>query len=321
MKKRIRFYKHYLSIIFTSFNVFITFTSPAQELNLLSASLANSPSNEGIKNISPVDFVVKGKVSNGSTPLAGVTVTEKGTSNATTTNTDGTFSINVSNSKAVLIFTSVGYVTQEVAISGRSNLNITLELESKEMDAVVVTALGITKSKKALAYSVAEVKSDDIVKASNANLMKSLDGKVSGVNFTSLSSDPTSSVLVNIRGTTALPSVANGNVALKGQPLFVIDGIPVGTHTFTNKDGVDFGNILSQLNPEDIASVTILKGGSAGALYGSEGGNGVIMITTKSGKGGKKGIGVSYNTSYTWDQPYQFIETQTLYGQGERAYE
>ncbi|MGN6439708.1 MAG: SusC/RagA family TonB-linked outer membrane protein [Agriterribacter sp.] len=320
MKKRIRFCKHQLGIIIASFLVFLTSATLAQELNLLSVTLTNSPAIEGIKNM-PADFVVKGKVSGGSAPLAGVTVTEKGTRNATTTNADGTFSINVSSSKAILVFTSVGYVTQEVAVSNRSTLNITLESESKEMEAVVVTALGITKSKKALAYSVAEVKSEDIVKASNANLMKSLDGKVSGVNFTNLSSDPTSSVLVNIRGTTALPSVGDGNVALKGQPLFVIDGIPVGTHTFTNKDGVDFGNILSQLNPEDIASVTILKGGSAGALYGSEGGNGVIMITTKSGKGGKKGIGVSYNTSYTWDQPYQFIETQTLYGQGERAYE
>ena len=152
--------------------------------------------------------------------------------------------------------------------------------------------------------------------------MKSLDGKVSGVNLVSLSSDPTSSVLVNIRGTTTLPSISSGaDVSARSQPLYVIDGIPVGTQTFTSKDGVDFGNILSQLNPEDIASVTILKGGSAGALYGAEGGNGVVMITTKSGRGGQKGVGVSFTSSALMDQAYQFFPEQMLYGQGERSYE
>jgi TonB-dependent SusC/RagA subfamily outer membrane receptor len=118
-----------------------------------------------------------------------------------------------------------------------------------------------------------------------------------------------------------MPSASDANVSVKGQPLYVIDGIPVGNQSFTNKNGIDFGNILSQLNPEDIDNITILKGGSAGALYGSEGGNGVVMITTKSGKGGKKGIGVSVSFNATMDSPYQFIEEQQLYGQGERAYE
>src|SRR5690606_27159098 len=153
------------------------------------------------------------------------------------------------------------------------------------------------------------------------SIMKSLDGKVSGVNFTNLSSDPTSSVLVNIRGTTAMPTKGDLNVPIKGQPLYVIDGIPVGAQTFSNIDGVDFGNIFSQLSTEDIESIAILKGGSAGALYGSGGGNGVIMTTTKSGRGGKKGLGVSVNSSATWEQPFNFIEDQMLYGQGERAFE
>jgi TonB-linked SusC/RagA family outer membrane protein len=184
--------------------------------------------------------------------------------------------------------------------------------------------LGISRNKKSLGYSVAEVKSEDLVKAANPNVLKSLDGKVSGVNFTNLSSDPTSSVLVNIRGATTMPSISSTtgrDVSSKSQPLYVIDGIPVGTQTYANKDGVDFGNILSQLNPEDIESVTILKGGSAGALYGAEGGNGVVMITTKSGRGAKKGLGVSFNSSATWDKPYKFIEEQMEYGQGERAFE
>ena len=267
------------------------------------------------------DFVVKGKVSDNNGGIAGATVSEKGTSNATTTDNEGNFSLNVANTSATLVISSVGYTTQEVAVDGKSQVNIMLAANAQELEGVVVTALGISKAKKSLAYSVAEVKSEDLVKAGNPSLMKSLDGKVSGVNLTSLSSDPTSSVLVNIRGTTAMPTKSDGNVSIKGQPLYVIDGIPVGTQTFTPKDGVDFGNIISQLNPEDIDNITILKGGSAGALYGADGGNGVVMITTKSGKSGKKGLGVSYTITALADQPYQFIDEQMDYGQGERAFE
>ena len=269
----------------------------------------------------PIDFPVRGTVKDKNGPLANVTITEKGTANATTTGADGRFSLNVASADAVLVFSYVGYNPIELKVAGKSDLAIAMEQTGAELSNVVVTALGITRSKKSLAYSVGEVKSEDLVKASNINVLKSLDGKVSGVNFTSLSSDPTSSVLVNIRGTTALPTKNNANVALSGQPLYVIDGIPVGAQTFTAKDGVDFGNILSQLNPEDIDNVTVLKGGSAGALYGAEGGNGVIMITTKSGKGRKKGIGVSFNSSAVWDKPFNFIEEQMEYGQGERAFE
>lgn len=281
------------------------------------------PKGSFIKNeiITPVDFPVRGVVKDRNGPLANVTVTEKGTNNATTTGADGRYSLNVSSGNATLIFSFVGYRPVEVKVSGKSDVSVELEQAVAELSNVVVTALGITRNKKSLAYSVGEVKSEDLVKASNINALKSLDGKVSGVNFTNLSSDPTSSVLVNIRGTTALPTKTNANVALSGQPLYVIDGIPVGTQTFTNKDGVDFGNILSQLNPEDIDNITVLKGGSAGALYGADGGNGVVMITTKSGKGHKKGLGVTFNSSAVWDKPFNFIEEQMIYGQGERAFE
>ncbi|HSB93051.1 MAG TPA: SusC/RagA family TonB-linked outer membrane protein, partial [Flavitalea sp.] len=273
------------------------------------------------KDIAPFQFPVTGAVTDNNGPVANATVTEKGTSNATTTNAQGRFSFDLASANAVLVISHVSYKSMEVSVNGQSNLAISLQSNSTEMESVVVTALGMTRKQKSLAYSVAQVKSEDLVKAANPNLMKSLDGKVSGVNLVSLSPDPTSSVLVNIRGTTAMPTTNNANVALKGQPLYVIDGIPVGSQTFTPKDGVDFGNIISQLNPEDIDNITILKGGSAGALYGSEGGNGVVMITTKSGRGGKRGIGVSFNSSATWEQPYNFLEEQQEYGQGERAFE
>jgi TonB-linked SusC/RagA family outer membrane protein len=253
--------------------------------------------------------------------LPGATIVLKGTSNGVLSDVEGRYTINLPNAQAILVFSFVGMQTQEIPVNGRSAINVTLESLTIGVDEVVVTALGISREKRSLAYSVGEVKSDDLVKAGNTNVMKSLDGKVSGVNLTNLSSDPTSSVLVNIRGTTAMPTNTDRDVSKKGQPLYVIDGIPVGRQTFTSKDGVDFGNILSQLNPEDIENITILKGGSAGALYGAEGGNGVVMITTKSGKGGKKGIGVSVTSSFTVEQPYQFIEMQDEFGQGERAFE
>jgi len=253
--------------------------------------------------------------------MPGVSITIKGTSIGTLTDPNGHYTINVPNVKSVLAISFVGMSPQEIEVNGRSVIDITMVSSIYGLEEVVVTALGITREKKSLAYSVSEVKSADLVKGGNTNLMKSLDGKISGINLTSLSSDPTSSVLVNIRGTTAMPSTSDANVSVKGQPLYVIDGIPIGNQTFTNKNGVDFGNILSQLNPEDIDNITILKGGSAGALYGSEGGNGVVMITTKSGRGGRKGIGVSVSSSATMDSPYQFIKEQQQFGQGERAYE
>lgn len=268
---------------------------------------------------------ITGKITSKDDGLAmpGVNVLIKESQRGTSTNAEGKFTIDVSGSNAVLVFSFVGYTKTEVPVGNRSVVDVVMTSDASQLQEVVVTALGISREKKSLAYSISEVKSEDLVKAANPNVLKALDGKVSGVNLTNLSSDPTSSVLVNIRGTTAMPTTSAGgsDVSIKGQPLYVIDGVPVGTQTFTSKDGVDFGNILSQLNPNDIANITILKGGSAGALYGAEGGNGVVMITTKSGKGAKKGLGVSFSTAYTADKPYMFFPEQTLYGQGERAYE
>jgi len=254
--------------------------------------------------------------------LPGASVKVDGSSIGVSTDGQGRYSISVPSSNAKLVFTFIGYQPREISVEGQKVINVQMVNVESSLNEVVVTALGINRAKKSLGYSVSEVNSDNLVKAANPNVLKSLDGKVSGVNLVSLSSDPTSSVLVNIRGTTTLPSISSGaDVSARSQPLYVIDGIPVGTQTFTSKDGVDFGNILSQLNPEDIASVTILKGGSAGALYGAEGGNGVVMITTKSGRGGQKGVGVSFTSSALVDEAYQFFPEQTLYGQGERSFE
>ena len=247
--------------------------------------------------------------------LPGVSVVVKGTTTGTITDNDGKFSFSVPEN-ATLVFSFVGMATKEVVVGNQRKIDLTLIPISIGVDEVVVTALGISREKKSLAYSVSEVKGADLSKGAGSNVLKSLDGRVSGVNFTQSSSDPSGSVFVTIRGATSL-NISQSTAA--SQPLYVIDGIPLGTTSVENQNGADFGNLLSQLNPEDIASISILKGASAGALYGSAAGNGVIMITTKSGKGGKKGIGVSVNTSLVWDKPYNFFATQQLYGDGIRA--
>jgi TonB-linked SusC/RagA family outer membrane protein len=247
--------------------------------------------------------------------LPGVNVLIKGTSNGTFTDGNGKFSIQA-NENATLVFSFVGLQTIEVPVDGRSIIDVSMTGTFLSLNEVVVTALGISREKKSLAYSVSEVKGAEITKSAGSNLIKSLDGRVSGVNFTQASTDPAGSVFITIRGATSL-NLTQSTAA--SQPLYVVDGIPMGSTSVDNRNGADFGNLLSQMNPEDIESISILKGASAGALYGSAAGNGVIMITTKTGKGGKKGIGVSVNTSYVWDRPYNFYETQLEYGVGVRA--
>ena len=247
--------------------------------------------------------------------LPGVSVVVKGTTTGTVTDINGKFSLSVP-ANATLTFSFVGMKSKEVALGTQRKIEVSLASSTIGVDEVVVTALGISREKKSLAYSVSEVKSEELAKGANSNVIKSLDGRVSGVNFTNSSTDPNGSVFVTIRGATSLNLSSS---TASSQPLFVIDGVPVGTTSVDNRNGADFGNLLSQLNSEDIASISILKGASAGALYGSAAGNGVIMITTKSGKGGKAGIGVSVNTSIVWDKPYNFFATQQLYGDGIRA--
>lgn len=248
-------------------------------------------------------------------PLPGVNVVVRGIVTGTVTDARGSFSISLPD-RATLVFSFIGMVTKEVEVGSQRTLEVTMVPETFGVGEVVVTALGISREKRSLAYSVSEVQGTELTKSAGANLIKSLDGRVSGVNFTQTSTDPSGSVFVTIRGATSL-NITQSTAA--SQPLFVVDGIPLGSTAVDSRNGADFGNLLSQMNPEDIESITILKGASAGALYGSAAGNGVIMITTKSGKGGKRGIGISVNTSFVWDIPCNFYETQQLYGVGVRA--
>ena len=245
--------------------------------------------------------------------LPGVSVIVKGTTIGTITDVNGEFRFAIPLDAETIIFSFVGMKTQEIAIANQTSFKITMEEDVIGMEEVVVTAIGIERDEKALGYSVSSVKSDQI-DDNNVNLLSSLQGKVTGVNITSLSNDPGASVLMNIRGATSLDI---SNSSQNSQPLYIIDGIPVTTE-LNFIDRVDVGNAISDLNPNDIESITILKGASAAALYGSAAGNGVIMITTKTGNKQKKGISIEYNLSSLASTAFNTIELQKEFAGGDR---
>ncbi len=262
--------------------------------------------------------IVGNILDNAENPLPGVNVVIKGTTTGVATDFNGQYSINVPNSDAVLVFSYISYQSQEVTVGDRTTINVTMEENVAELEEVVVTALGIKRTEKALGYSVAQLNEDAVTNARSANMMNSLSGKVAGVNVRAAASDPGSSVFITIRGQRSLTG--------DNQPLIVLDGIPVnnsvnnvvGRINSTNSQVVDYGNPISDINPDDIASISVLKGAAASALYGSRAGNGVILITTKTGASQKKGIGVSVNSSVAFDKAWQFPKFQNVFGAGDR---
>ena len=247
--------------------------------------------------------------------LPGVTVLIAGTTTGTVTNLSGDFSIEVPDENAILKFSFIGMESQEVVVGNQTIMNITLNTSSLLMDEVVVTALGISRDKKSLGYSVAEVDGKDLSKVAQDNVLNSLAGKVAGVAVSS-TGGAGSSVSMVIRGASSLTS--------DNQPLFVIDGVPMN-NTMNNvtemasRTAVDYGNAISDLNPEDIESMSILKGPSAAALYGSRAGNGVVLITTKSGSK-KEGLGITITSSMVIENPYKYLEKHNLFANGKRPY-
>jgi TonB-linked SusC/RagA family outer membrane protein len=248
------------------------------------------------------------------TPIPGVSVLVKGTTTGTTTDMDGNYSINVPDNAVPLVFSFVGLKTQEVAIAGRTNIDVVMEQDIVGLEEVVVTALGISREKKSLGYAVQDVKSEELNRTRSGNVINSLSGKVAGVNITSASGNLGGSSRITIRG---VKSVAGNN-----QPLFVVDGVPMDNTSFNTVDaqrgagGYDYGSMASDINPDDVESVSVLKGPSASALYGSRAANGVILITTKKGKSAQKGIGVEVNSSVSWENVTLLPKYQNLYGGG-----
>ncbi len=257
---------------------------------------------------------VSGRVLSGEdqSPIPGVNVLVKGSTNGTITDVNGDYSITVSNRTDILVFSFVGFVSQEIAINGNTTVNVTLNSDAKQLSEVVVTALGIQKEKKALGYAVQSVTSENLTTARETNVVNQLAGKIAGVTVVGSPSGIGGSSRVSIRGERSVD-------LNKNQPLYVIDGVPI-SNGITGGSGrnnleVDFGNGASFVNSDDIESMTVLKGAAAAALYGSRAANGVIVIKTKSGKG-SKGLGVEINSNTTFESVLRLPDYQNVYGQG-----
>jgi len=268
---------------------------------------------------------VKGVVHDGGTPLPGATILIKGTEKGTTTDFDGKFEITgikANNYELTISFIGFSGKTIPVQLNASQILDlgiIALEASTESLDEVVVTALGIKKEEKSIGYSVTNIKGKEFNEAKEANIVNSLNGKIAGVQITNGSTGVGSTSRIIIRGESSLTSGNN-------QPLFVVDGIPIDNNTTLNSrentggssgiQEVDYGNGAADINPDDIESISVLKGANAAALYGSRGANGVILITTKTGNKNGKKISVSLNIGTTFETPLRLPKYQNKYGQG-----
>lgn len=245
-------------------------------------------------------------------PLEKVAVQEKGTRNSVLTDNTGKYSITLSKGNATLVFSYVGYDTRESGVGSSAILDVALDPSGNALTDVVVTALGIKREVKTLGYASQQVDATQIAQAKQPNLINALQGKVAGVTIQSSGGGPGQGASILIRGVNSI-SPSNDN-----QPLFVIDGLPVDNSTFTTGTTGDRGasmpNRLSDLNPDDVESINVLRGGAATALYGLRGANGVIVVTTKSGQAGK--MRVSFNASYNIDNVNKIPDIQLKYSQG-----
>jgi TonB-linked SusC/RagA family outer membrane protein len=274
-------------------------------------------------------ITVSGKITdeNGN-PFPGVNIIAKGTAIGTSSDSDGKYTLAVPDENTILVFSFIGYATQEVTVGSRTTIDFAMTPDIQSLDEVVVTALGIEKSTKSLGYATSKVSSEQLTVNRTPNLMNALQGKIAGVNISGLGTGPGGTSKIRIRGQSSIGGT--------NSPLIVVNGVPIDNTNFgtnPNNEGSegsigvraggggggntsDGGDGLQSINPDDVESMTILKGAAAAALYGSRAKDGVIMITTKS-KGDGKGIGITYNMNYTDEKPLDFTDYQYEYGQGE----
>ena len=265
---------------------------------------------------------VTGIVADDLGPVAGASVAVKGTSKGTITDSDGKFVLNGVKKVEIIQISFLGYTTQEIAYKGQENLDIKLVEDSQAIDEVVVTALGMKRSHKSLGYALTTIKGDEFTLAGKAaNPLTSLYGKAAGVGIQSSAAGPTGGVNIKIRGAASLESSS------KTRPLFVVDGVPIhdqessmATRGYDPLNSFDYGAGINDINPEDIESMEILKGAKASVLYGSEGANGVVLITTKKGAN-TRGLGVTASFQYTVEQPVSYIDFQNEFGTGTSVYD
>lgn len=280
-----------------------------------------------VANFQLVEKNIKGVITNADgQPLVGATVRARGANVGTLTDSQGRFQLTVPDEVTTLSISYIGYSTQEVAIGGRTEIQVTLVSADQALDEVVITALGIKKEAKKLGYATTSINTDEFTINRSPNFMNAIQGKVAGVNISSLGTGPGGTSKIRIRGQSSISGQNN--------PLIVINGVPIDNTNFGTKPGnrgsdgasgftgggitSDGGDGLSSINADDIENITVLKGAAAAALYGSRAKDGVIMITTKT-KGDGKGIGVTYNLNFTNNTPLDFTDYQYEYGQGENG--
>jgi TonB-linked SusC/RagA family outer membrane protein len=271
-----------------------TETTRIQPVSILSEAKTNRAPSDAKERISGRVTDEKGEA------LPGVNILIKGTLQGTTSNDQGNFALEVEGADAVLVFSFVGFQNKEVVVGKQMNINVQLIADTKALDEVVVTALGLKREKRSLGYAVGEVSSKEINRVPQENVLGGLQGKVTGLQINNSSPELNAETHVYIRGTNSL---TNNN-----DPLIIVDGVPSGNP-----------NVLADISADNIASVSVLKGPSAAALYGSRAGNGVLIITTKNGNADKKGLGVSFSSGYTSTVPYQFIEMQNKFTTGKNG--
>ncbi len=260
---------------------------------------------------------VTGKVTSedDATTLPGVNVFLKGTTTGVVTDLDGNYRISVPSDGGTLVFSSIGFATTEIEVGSRSTIDVVMGADVQQLNEVVVTALGVSRDKRAVGYSVQQVDAEELSQAKEPNIVNALQGQVAGVQIQGSPGTLGGSSRITIRGSNSFLG--------ENQPLFVVDGMPINNDNYASNSqqsgfgggAYDYGNAASDINPEDIASMSVLKGAAATALYGTRGANGVILITTKSGAK-SKGLGIDVSSGVTFDKVQNLIEHQTKYGGG-----
>jgi TonB-linked SusC/RagA family outer membrane protein len=236
---------------------------------------------------------VSGRVTSADgSPLPGVSVLVKGTTTGTSTDVEGRFTLSVPDNSSVLVLSFIGFTTQEITVGTQTNISVQMTEDTQELGEVVVTAFGLEREKKSLTYTTQEVNTEELAQARELNIVNSLSGKVAGLSITRSGSGVGSASRVLLRG--------NRSISGDSQPLYIVDGVPAGG--------------ISNLNPDDIESINVLKGPNAAALYGSRANNGAIVVNTK--KGSSRGFNITLNTSFMMDQPLLLTNYQNIYGQG-----
>lgn len=256
---------------------------------------------------------ITGKVSaaESGTPLPGVTIQVKGTNEGTTTDAQGNYRITVQQADAQLIFRFIGYLAVEMPVAGQAVLNVPLKSDTRNLEQVVVTALGIVRKERSVGYATQQVKGENLTLTKEQNVIGSLSGKIAGVQVTGSSG-------ASMGGTQKIKIRGANSISGADQPLIVIDGTPVSNSNFSaERNGPDLGNLAQDINPDDIAAISVLKGPAASALYGLRGQFGVVMITTKKGarKGDKK-VSVDFSSAFSLEKAGNFMPLQNVYGGG-----